>query len=251
MLKKTCRCTPATCGKDTHFFLYAKKWQRFFTTTFLACYLTDCFIIVYVISVSAWYSRFLQIGVRLCAYLANNYYFCSRNRMRTGWWHLREVQILINTMKTALFPGSFNPFTRGHQDIVARGLRLFDRIIIGVGRNTAKNPHDNADERAAAIAELYASEPRVAVQVYDVLTVDFARAVGADVVLRGVRNTTDFEYERQMADVNRLIGDLETVCLFAAPDKVEISSSLVRELQAFGKDVSDYLPSAGDVSAGD
>lgn len=162
-----------------------------------------------------------------------------------------RYKILINSMKTALFPGSFNPFTRGHQDIVARGLRLFDCIIIGVGRNTAKNPHDNADERAAAIAELYAAEPRVAVQVYDVLTVDFARAVGADVVLRGVRNTADFEYERQMADVNRLIGDLETVCLFAAPDKVEISSSLVRELQAFGKDVSDYLPSAGDVSAGD
>ncbi|MGN0186483.1 MAG: pantetheine-phosphate adenylyltransferase [Paludibacteraceae bacterium] len=152
-------------------------------------------------------------------------------------------------MRTALFPGTFNPFTRGHQDIVARGLRLFDHIIIGVGRNTAKNPHDDADERAVAIAALYAAEPRVTVRVYDTLTVDFAKEVGARFVLRGVRNVADFEYERQMADVNRMLDGLETVFLFAAADKVEISSSLVRELQAFGKDVSDYLPSADDAGA--
>ncbi len=144
-------------------------------------------------------------------------------------------------MKKALFPGSFNPFTRGHQSIVERGLRLFDHIVVGVGRNTAK-PTDDAEACAQTIAALYADNPRVSVQVYDTLTVDFARQIGADFLLRGVRTLTDFDYELQMADVNRLLAGIETVVLFADADKVEISSSLVRELQRFGKDISDYLP---------
>ena len=144
-------------------------------------------------------------------------------------------------MKKALFPGSFNPFTRGHQSIVERGLRLFDHIVVGVGRNTAK-PTDDAESCAQTIAALYADNPRVSVQVYDTLTVDFARQIGADFLLRGVRTLTDFDYELQMADVNRLLAGIETVVLFADADKVEISSSLVRELQRFGKDISDYLP---------
>ncbi len=144
-------------------------------------------------------------------------------------------------MKKALFPGSFNPFTRGHQSIVERGLRLFDHIVVGVGRNTAK-PTDDAEVCAQTIAALYADNPRVSVQVYDTLTVDFARQIGADFLLRGVRTLADFDYELQMADVNRLLAGIETVVLFADADKVEISSSLVRELQRFGKDISDYLP---------
>lgn len=144
-------------------------------------------------------------------------------------------------MKKALFPGSFNPFTRGHQSIVERGLRLFDHIVVGVGRNTAK-PTDDAEACAQTIAALYADNPRVSVQVYDTLTVDFARQIGADFLLRGVRTLADFDYELQLADVNRLLAGIETVVLFADADKVEISSSLVRELQRFGKDISDYLP---------
>lgn len=144
-------------------------------------------------------------------------------------------------MKKALFPGSFNPFTRGHQSIVERGLRLFDHIVVGVGRNTAK-PTDDAEACAQTIAALYADNPRVSVQVYDTLTVDFARQIDADFLLRGVRTLADFDYELQMADVNRLLAGIETVVLFADADKVEISSSLVRELQRFGKDISDYLP---------
>ena len=144
-------------------------------------------------------------------------------------------------MKKALFPGSFNPFTRGHQSIVERGLRLFDHIVVGVGRNTAK-PTDDAEACAQTIAALYADNPRVSVQVYDTLTVDFAHQIGADFLLRGVRTLADFDYELQMADVNRLLAGIETVVLFADADKVEISSSLVRELQRFGKDISDYLP---------
>lgn len=142
----------------------------------------------------------------------------------------------------AIFPGSFNPFTRGHQRIVERGLKLFDTIIIAIGRNSEKQAEQSEEERALQIAELYSKNPRVSVQTYETLTVDFAKQVGADFILRGVRTMKDFDYELQMADVNRLLTGIETVVLFAETDKVNISSSLVRELQAFGKDITDFLP---------
>ncbi len=148
-------------------------------------------------------------------------------------------------MKRAIFPGSFNPFTRGHQSIVQRGLQLFDEIVIGIGHNTAKQSDADVQARLQTIAALYRDEPRVLVQIYDTLTVDFARKVDAKFILRGVRTVEDFDYELQMADVNRLLSGIETVVLFAEADKVEISSSLVRELQQFGKDVSEYLPKNG------
>ncbi|MCI5978707.1 MAG: pantetheine-phosphate adenylyltransferase [Bacteroidales bacterium] len=146
-------------------------------------------------------------------------------------------------MATAFFAGSFNPFTRGHASIVARALPLFDSIIIGIGVNAEKP--DSADEgevRAEAIRALYAEEPRVRVVVYDTLTVDAARRAGATVLLRGVRSVADFEYERTMAALNRRIGDMETLLLFAEPDLECVSSSIVRELQSYGRDVSDFLP---------
>lgn len=146
-------------------------------------------------------------------------------------------------MATAFFAGSFNPFTRGHASIVARALPLFDSIIIGIGVNAEKpDSADEGESRAEAIRALYAEEPRVRVVVYDTLTVDAARRAGATVLLRGVRSVADFEYERTMAALNRRIGDMETLLLFAEPDLECVSSSIVRELQSYGHDVSDFLP---------
>ena len=146
-------------------------------------------------------------------------------------------------MATAFFAGSFNPFTRGHASIVARALPLFDSIIIGIGVNAEKpDSADEGESRAEAIRALYAEEPRVRVVDYDTLTVDAARRAGATVLLRGVRSVADFEYERTMAALNRRIGDMETLLLFAEPDLECVSSSIVRELQSYGRDVSDFLP---------
>lgn len=142
--------------------------------------------------------------------------------------------------RTALFAGSFNPFTRGHADIVERALALFDHIIIGIGVNADKAPiHETAVE---TIAQLYKNEPRVSVVTYSCLTVDFALECGADFLLRSVRSVKDFEYERDLADVNRQLSGLETVILFSRPELSAISSSIVRELKAYGRDVSQFLP---------
>lgn len=144
-------------------------------------------------------------------------------------------------MPKALFPGSFNPFTRGHADIVERGLRIFDSIVIAVGVNPGKQPAD-ADALADSIRVLYAGEPRVSVVTYNTLTVDLAHKLGVDFLLRGVRSVKDFEYERDMADINRQLSGLESVILFSRPEFAAISSSVVRELQSYGHDVSSFLP---------
>ena len=142
----------------------------------------------------------------------------------------------------ALFPGTFDPFTVGHFDIVQRALTFTDEIIIAVGVNELKHTLTELDERLAAIRELYADEPRVSVAAYDGLTTDFARCVGAQFILRGVRNISDFEYERNMADINRHLTGIETVLLFSSPDLAYISSSMVRELIHLGKPVDEFLP---------
>lgn len=144
-------------------------------------------------------------------------------------------------MRKAIFAGSFNPFTIAHADIVARGLHIFDHVVIAIGRNIAK-PADDTANRKIEIETLYAGEPRVSVMTYDGLTVDLAHAQEAEFLLRGVRNTVDFEYERQIAETNRSLSGIETIILLAKPEHSHISSSLVRELKSYGKDVSDYLP---------
>lgn len=144
-------------------------------------------------------------------------------------------------MPKALFPGSFNPFTRGHADIVERGLRFFDGIVIAVGVNPGKQAAD-AEVLADSIRALYAGEPRVSVVTYNTLTVDLAHKLGVDFLLRGVRSVKDFEYERDMADINRQLSGLESVILFSRPEFAAISSSVVRELQSYGHDVSSFLP---------
>ena len=145
-------------------------------------------------------------------------------------------------MKTALFPGSFDPFTRGHADIVTRGLTLFDEIVIAVGHNVEKPGWISCAERVSALRRLYAKEKRVRVEQYTGLTVDFAKEVGATAILRGVRSLKDFEYEREIAQVNRALTGMETILLAADPQLSCISSSTVRELAYFGRDIQEYLP---------
>ena len=144
--------------------------------------------------------------------------------------------------KVAIFPGSFDPFTIGPASIVERGLPLFDEIVIGVGLNESKRALYAPAERVAAISRLYADEPRVRVESYDDLTIDFAHRVGAKFILRGLRSVKDFEYERDIANMNHRLSGIETVLLFTEPHYSSVSSSVVRELIAFGKDVSDFLP---------
>ena len=141
-----------------------------------------------------------------------------------------------------LFPGSFDPFTLGHADIVQRALGLFDEVVVAVGYNEQKKGWMPVEERVEAIRKLYKDEPRVRVESYTGLTVDFAREKGITAIVRGVRTTADFEYEMQLADVNRQLTGIETVLLPASPQLASLSSSVVRELASFGHDVSAFLP---------
>ena len=146
-------------------------------------------------------------------------------------------------IRTGIFVGSFNPFTVGHDSIVARALPLFDRLVIGVvGDQVHKPGMPSAQERIKAIADLYRSEPRIEVKAYYGLAVDFARQEGACFIVKGVRSVRDFEYEREQADINRKIAGIETVLLYSEPQYSSVSSTLVRELQHFGADVSAFLP---------
>ncbi len=145
-------------------------------------------------------------------------------------------------MRTGIFVGSFDPFTIGHDNIVRRALPLFDRLIIGIGVNERKQCLQDADTRKRKIQELYRNESRITVKTYSDLTVDFAKREKADFIVKGVRTAKDFEYEREQADINRRLGDIETLLLFAEPGLEAISSSLVRELVHFGKDVRQFLP---------
>ena len=144
---------------------------------------------------------------------------------------------------TGIFVGSFNPFTIGHDSIVTRALPLFDRLIIGVvGDQVHKPDMPSAEERMAVIRELYRDEPRIEVKPYYGLAVDFARAENAHFIVKGVRSVKDFEYEREQADINRQLSGIETILLYSEPQLSSISSTMVRELQHFGVDVTPYLP---------
>ena len=153
-------------------------------------------------------------------------------------------------MRTGIFVGSFNPFTIGHDSIVTRALPLFDRLVIGVVGDQVHKPNmpsaeeriKGAEERIKVIADLYRDEPRIEVKPYYGLAVDFARAENAHFIVKGVRSVKDFEYEREQADINRQLSGVETILLYSEPQFSSISSTMVRELQHFGVDVSPYLP---------
>ncbi len=150
--------------------------------------------------------------------------------------------------RIAIFPGSFDPFTRGHEALVRESLQLFDRVVIGIGRNLSKRGLLTLEARQQLIEDLYAAEERVTVKLYDGLTGDFARQEGAVALLRGVRNTVDFEFERTMEAANRrLYPELTTVVLFTPATVADIASSTIREVLAFGRPVDEFLPEGVDI----
>lgn len=149
----------------------------------------------------------------------------------------------MNTQpKKVIFPGSFDPFTKGHADLVARALQIFDQVVVAIGYNEHKPGWIPVQERVDALKALYANEPRVTVESYSCLTIDFAKQCGATAILRGIRTVADYEYEVQLADVNKQLSGIETLLLFANPQYSSVSSSMVRELTHFGKDIQPFLP---------
>lgn len=148
------------------------------------------------------------------------------------------------TKRIALFPGSFDPFTKGHEDIVLRGLQLFDEIIIAMGYNAQKSSrYFEINMMADCIRDAFKNYSNIKVLTFSELTAEFARKNGARFLLRGLRNTTDFEYENSISQVNRkLYTEMESVFLITTPHLAWISSSIVREVHRYGGDVSDFLP---------
>lgn len=145
--------------------------------------------------------------------------------------------------RIALFPGSFDPFTKGHEDIVIRGLRLFDEVVIGIGNNATKKRYFPLEVMKELIERTFEDEHNVRVITYDDLTAHTAREIGAKFLLRGLRNTTDFEYENGISQVNRYVyAEIETVFLITSPALAPISSSIIRDLHRYGQEVDDFLP---------
>ncbi|WP_089332780.1 pantetheine-phosphate adenylyltransferase [Hymenobacter mucosus] len=146
-------------------------------------------------------------------------------------------------MRIALFPGSFDPFTNGHLDVVRRGVTLFDEVIVAIGNNSSKQRYLPIQQMVGLIEGVFHNEPRVTVRTYKGLTADFARETGARFLLRGLRNTTDFEYENTIAQANRHVNpELETVFLITSPALAAISSTIIREIHRFGGNVNDFVP---------
>jgi len=146
--------------------------------------------------------------------------------------------------KVAIFPGSFDPFTKGHEDIVLRGLKMFDKVIIGIGHNTKKsNRYFDIDEMVDNINKTFVSYDNIEVIVYNELTASLAKKLGANFLLRGLRNTTDFEYENSISQMNKYLNiNLESVFLITSPELAAINSTIIREVHRYGGDVTPFLP---------
>lgn len=146
-------------------------------------------------------------------------------------------------MRICLFPGTFDPITLGHVDIINRALPLFDKIVVGIGLNSSKSPMFSAEQRVKWVQEIYKSEPRVESAVYDGLTINFCRIIKANFILRGIRYVSDFEYEKTIADANRTLDrSIETVFLTGEPKYTSVASTIVRDIIKNGGDASLFLP---------
>lgn len=147
--------------------------------------------------------------------------------------------------RICLFPGTFDPVTLGHTDIINRALPLFDKMVIGIGRNVNKQPMFSEQQRLEWLNEIYRGNDKVEAVVYEGLTVNCCRLVGANFILRGIRYVNDFEYEKAIADMNRSIADnIETIFLTCLPQYTSVASTLVRDVLKNGGDVSKFLPDA-------
>jgi pantetheine-phosphate adenylyltransferase len=145
--------------------------------------------------------------------------------------------------RICLFPGTFDPVTLGHVDIINRALPLFDKIFVGIGINTSKSPMFTAEQRMKWVADIYANEPRVESVVYEGLTVNFCKSIHANFILRGIRYVSDFEYEKTIADANRTLDNkIETVFLTGEPKYTSVASTIVRDIIRNGGDASPFLP---------
>ena len=146
-------------------------------------------------------------------------------------------------LRVCLFPGTFDPVTLGHIDIINRAMPLFDKLIVGIGRNVNKVPMFSEEQRLQWVKDIYKDQPKVAAVVYDGLTVNCCKVVGANFILRGIRYVNDFEYEKAIADMNRsLDGHIETIFLTCLPQFTSVASTLVRDVYKNGGDVSQFLP---------
>ncbi len=145
-------------------------------------------------------------------------------------------------MKRAIFPGTFDPFTVGHFSVVKRALTFMDEIVIGIGINENKKTYFPIEKRVEMISNLYKDEPRIKVVPYNSLTIDFANSVDAKFIVRGIRTVKDFEYEETIADINRQLAGIETILLFTEPELTCVSSTIVRELLHYNKDISRFIP---------
>lgn len=147
--------------------------------------------------------------------------------------------------RICLFPGTFDPVTLGHIDIINRSLPLFDKVIVGIGMNAAKNPMFSADQRRLWFEEIYKDEPKVEAGIYDGLTIKYCQAIGARFILRGIRYVSDFEYEKTIADANRTMDKhIETIFLTGEPKYTSVASTIVRDILRNGGDASPFLPEA-------
>lgn len=144
--------------------------------------------------------------------------------------------------RTAIFPGTFDPITNGHLDVIQRGAALFDRLVVGVGENPEKAFLLSQDQRAQIITEIVADIPNVRVETFSGLTVDFARKLGTDIILRGIRNSSDLQFEFQVALTNRTVAGVETVFIMTSPQFAFTSSSLIKQIAAMNGDVSAFVP---------
>ena len=144
--------------------------------------------------------------------------------------------------RKALFAGTFDPFTIGHDAIVKRSIQLVDELIIGIGFNPEKKTLFSLEERTDNIKNIYKNHDNIYVSSYQMLTVDFAKQSGVDFIIKGIRNLNDFEYEKNMSDINRTHAGVETVFLFSEPQYASISSSLIREFIMYNKDITNLIP---------
>lgn len=191
--------------------------------------------------------RFLQNqkGVLRCAdeegkFIA--YSFDPAANLRIIMVSTAKVLLMERKFTRAIFPGSFDPITNGHLDVIERGSKLFDELIVAVGRSPIKDPLFTPEERVEMITELLADTPRVLVESFDCLTVEYAKKRDADVILRGMRSLTDVQYEFRLAMTNRAVAGIETVFIMTSAEYGFASSTLIRQVAALGGDVSNLIP---------